>query len=93
MRLHAIIALAVLVMCASAAHSQIPPLMNYQGVLTDAGGASAVPDGLYDITFRLYPGEFAASPIWEETKPVLVTKGIFNTILGETAPLEMPFES
>ena len=87
------IIVAMLILCAGAALAQIPPLMNYQGVLTDAGGASAVPDGLYNITFRLYPGEFAASPIWEETKPVLVTKGIFNTILGETAPLEMPFES
>ncbi len=92
MKLRAIMAVAALILCAGAVLSQIPPLMNYQGVLTDAGG-SVLPDGSYDITFRLYPEELAESPIWEETKPVLVSKGIFNTILGETVPLEMPFES
>lgn len=92
MRLHAVTIATVLVICVGSALPQIPPLMNYQGVLTDAGGA-AVPDGLYEITFRLYPDESAESAIWEESKPVLVTKGIFNVILGETVPLEMPFES
>jgi hypothetical protein len=91
MRFQAIIIASVITLYVGTAFAQIPPLMNYQGVLTDAGGA-ALPDGAYDITFRLYPEEFAESPIWEESKPVPVIKGIFNVILGETIPLEMPFE-
>jgi hypothetical protein len=92
MRMYTIIVFAALALCAGPATAQVPPLMNYQGVLTDGGGA-AVPDGTYDITFRLYPDETTESAIWEESKPVSMIKGIFNVILGETVPLEMPFES
>ncbi len=92
MRRHAVIAVIVLVLSVGLAGAQVPPLMNYQGVLTDAGGA-AMPDGTYEIIFRLYPDEYTESPIWEELKPVSVTKGIFNVILGETVPLEMPFDT
>lgn len=92
MRPCAVIATFVLVLFAGAAFPQIPPHMNYQGVLTDADGA-AVPDGNYDIVFRIYYDEAGGDPIWEEPKTVSVTRGIFNAVLGQTVPLEMPFET
>ncbi|UCF05898.1 MAG: hypothetical protein JSV33_02350, partial [bacterium] len=65
-------------------------VLNYQGVLTDAGG-TAVPDGSYQITFRLYNVLSGGSDIWEETHAnVQVTKGIFNVMLGSVMALNLP---
>ncbi len=81
--------LAVLCL-AAAATADIPRTLNYQGILTDAGGG-AVPDGSYSVTFRLYSVFSGGAALWEETQPVSVTKGIFNVILGSVMPLELPF--
>lgn len=81
--------LAVLCL-ASAADADIPRTLNYQGVLTDAGGG-AVPDGSYSVTFRLYSVSSGGTSLWEETQPVNVEKGIFNVILGSVVTLELPF--
>ena len=80
-----------LVSClAAGVHAEVPGLLNYQGVLTDAGG-SAVPDGTYEITFRLYNVLSGGTPLWEETQPaVQVTKGIFDVMLGSVMKLELP---
>lgn len=82
-------ALASLCLAAAAA-ADIPRTLDYQGVLTDAGG-DAVPDGSYSVTFRLYSVSSGGTSLWEETQPVSVTKGIFNVILGSVVTLELPF--
>jgi hypothetical protein len=75
-----------------AANGIIPRTINYQGVLTDAGGL-AVPDGTYSMTFRLYDVLSGGSPLWEETQgSITVTKGIFNVTLGSVALLDLPFD-
>ncbi len=89
MRLHAVIVVAVLVLFAGTAFSQIPPFINYQGVLTGEGG-EAMPDGAYGMHFRLYDGPEAETPIWEMAQPIDVVKGIFSVNLG---PLELPFDT
>ncbi|HUV36392.1 MAG TPA: hypothetical protein VMX58_05585, partial [Patescibacteria group bacterium] len=62
-------------------NAAIPDVINYQGVLTNAG-AAAVPDGPYEITFRIYSVASGGSPLWEETQAnVQVTKGIFDVML------------
>lgn len=77
---------------AFAAHGTIPQAINYQGILTDAGG-TAVPDGTYQLTFRLYDAPTGGSPLWEETQgSVTVTKGIFNVSLGSVTPFNLPFD-
>lgn len=82
----------VLTFFAVAANGIIPRAINYQGVLTDAGGL-AVPDGTYSMTFRLYDVPSGGSPLWEETQgSVTVTKGIFNVTLGAVALLNLPFD-
>jgi hypothetical protein len=69
------------------AAAEMPQLLSYQGVLTDAGG-QAVADGSYSVTFRLYTAPSGGSPVWEETSPaVQVSKGVFNATLGTTVGL------
>jgi len=82
----------ILVICCAvpvAVAAQPPLTLNYQGVLTDAGG-TAVPDGIYSVTFRLY--NFDGAEIWSETRAVEVIKGIFNIVLGTSVPLDLPFD-
>ncbi|HUV36501.1 MAG TPA: hypothetical protein VMX58_06145 [Patescibacteria group bacterium] len=77
---------------APAANGIIPQALNYQGVLTGAGGA-AVPDGTHSLTFRLYDVPSGGAPLWEETQgSVTVTKGIFNVALGSVTSLDLPFD-
>lgn len=82
----------VLVLSAGAAVAQVPLLMNYQGVLTDAEG-SAVPEGSYSVSFSLYQVDEGGSAIWTETQSVEVNKGIFSVMLGAVNPLDLPFDT
>ncbi len=87
-------ALVLLFVCflAAAATAQLPRIINYQGILTDAGGA-AVGDGTYSVTFRLYAEAEGGTEIWTESQPVTVSKGIFSVNLGAVTPLDLPFEA
>ncbi|MCB9216837.1 MAG: hypothetical protein H6616_13250 [Ignavibacteria bacterium] len=71
--------------------SQIPQLLNYQGVLSDAL-RTAVPDADYKLTFRIYSAETGGAALWEETNTVSTIDGIFETLLGLSAPLTLPFD-
>ena len=53
----------------------------FQGVLTTSGGV-VVPDGNYQLTFRLYPTASGGSAIWNETQTVSVSNGSFSVLLG-----------
>ncbi len=72
-------------------NAQVPQTLHYQGVLTDAEG-TAVTDGSYSITFRIYDSFATISPIWEETQAVNVSKGIFSVTLGTSEDLDLPFD-
>jgi|GEM_PF-1583590 len=63
--------------------------INYQGYLTDA---SAQPlDGAFDMTFRLFDDLAAGTQVWgdEVHAGVVVSHGLFQAVLGETAPLDL----
>ena len=64
----------------------IPETINYQGVLKDASGG-IVPDGNYNITFKLYDAESGGSVLWSETKIIAIADGILNTKLGSDTPI------
>lgn len=83
--------LAILLAAAIPASAQIPRLMNYQGVLTDDVGV-VVSDGSYSMTFRIYDVPSGGAPLWEETFDVIVSKGIFNAVLGYTTPVALAFD-
>ena len=64
----------------------IPETANYQGVLKDASG-NIVPDGNYNITFKLYDSVVGGTVLWTEAKVVNIVGGIVNTQLGSVVPL------
>jgi hypothetical protein len=72
------------------AYSQMPKTISYQGVLTDTSN-NPVPDGNYNLTFKLYDVTTGGTALWSEGQLVSVNKGIFSVILGSVAPLNLPF--
>jgi hypothetical protein len=71
--------------------AQIPRTLSYQGVLTDAAG-QLVPDGNYNLTFRLYDPPESGTAIWTEAQLVPVVRGVFNVILGSVVTITAPFD-
>jgi trimeric autotransporter adhesin len=64
----------------------IPETVNYQGILKDALG-NIVPDGNYNITFKLYDSVVGGTVLWTEVKVVNIIGGIINTQLGSVVLL------
>ena len=64
----------------------IPQMLSYQGKLTDTLGQS-VPNGNYQLTFKLYKGASGGSAIWTEAQTVLVSGGLFSALLGSVVPI------
>ncbi len=67
--------------------------MNFQGRLTDSSGV-IMPNGLYNMQFRLFTVASGGSAVWTETREnngtdyrVQVTNGLFSTKLGQSNPL------
>jgi hypothetical protein len=86
-----LLALALASFLAVPAAAEVPSMLSYQGVLTDASG-SAVPDGIYSITFSIYDDPLGDPVPWSETRNVQVYKGIFSVVLGEINPITIPFD-
>ena len=83
----------MLMLITLALHSQsIPETINFQGVLKDASG-NVVPDGNYDLTFKIYDAATAGTQLWSETKSVGVSGGVFSTQLGSVTPINLPFDA
>jgi hypothetical protein len=89
MRFRILLAL-LLTLTAVPAFAQVPPTMSYQGVLTDGAG-NLVPDGFYDLTFRIYTVPTAGSAAYTEAHTgvnhVQVAHGGFSVLLGSITPL------
>ena len=58
----------------------VPPLINFQGYLTDTDGNPL--DGDYSIKFSIYNVSTGGSERWNETQVVNVTDGIYSVQLG-----------
>ncbi|UCB52185.1 MAG: hypothetical protein JSV10_09395 [Candidatus Zixiibacteriota bacterium] len=77
--------ICVLLLSSSAFPTDIPKLINYQGMLTDDSGGPLT--GSYNMTFRIYNAPSGGSLRWQETHTgVSVTNGLFNVILGSVNP-------
>jgi len=66
----------------------VPRLINYQGVVTDAGGA--VISGTHTLTFGIYqePEDITGGALWTEVHTgVVLEDGLFNVILGSITTL------
>lgn len=72
---------------AGSAIADVPPMMSYQGKLTDATG-TPVPDGTYCIEFKIYDSASGGSSCWtEQHSNVPVFNGLFSVILGSFNPI------
>jgi len=71
---------------------QVPQTINYQGVLTQPSG-DPVPNGNYNLTFRLYDAAVAGTELWIEVQIIPVENGIFNVILGDVTPFALDFDA
>ena len=67
----------------SAGYSEIPQMIGYQGMVTDAAG-DPVADGDYSMRFRLYNAATGGTELWDSgVQTVGLNNGIFNVLLGE----------
>ncbi len=82
-RLLLIVLLASVAAGVSRSDTAAPPLVNYQGLLTDENGG-AIPDGMKKLEFNLYDAPLAGNRVWgpQVFDSVPVMGGRFNVILG-----------
>jgi hypothetical protein len=81
---------ALLLLLGSATYSQIPRIINYQGLLLGTN-QQPVPDGNYDLTLSLYdePGNL----LWTEAHTsVMIKSGLFQVLIGSITQLDLPFD-
>ena len=71
----------------------IPPLINYQGVLTTPAGAN-VPDASYPVVFSIYAVPTGGTALWSESWPAVQTfSGNFSVMMGAITPIASTFFS
>ena len=88
MKHHFLVLFLLLIACATVC-AQIPHTLNYQGTLTT--GTTPVPDGNYNVTFRLYTASSGGSAAWTEAQLVATRNGVFSAILGKIVALPAAF--
>ena len=71
------------------AASNMPKKINIQGKLTDSSGN--VLTGSYTFVFSLYDAYTAGSPLWTENQSISVSRGIYDTALGNVNDLNLTF--
>ncbi len=92
MRNRIALSLAVLMLLAPAtALAAQPRTISYQGILNDSGG-HPVPNGNYNLTFKIYNVSAGGAALWSEANTVTTELGVFSVILGHTTPLTLPFD-
>lgn len=69
--------------------AQIPKTISYQGIISESG---AKVNGEKTITFKLYDTESGGTALWDNYKILNVQNGVFEVVLGEDKPLDLPFD-
>ncbi|MFQ6008616.1 MAG: hypothetical protein ACE5K8_06645 [Candidatus Zixiibacteriota bacterium] len=80
------LALLCLAVISTAIGASVPGMINVQGKLTDQSG-QPVPDAIYGITFSIYDVSSGGSALWQETRMVDVTDGLFSILLGQSVAI------
>jgi len=80
------LALLCLAMVSVTIAADVPQLINVQGKLTDAGG-DPVADGAYSVVFSIYDVVTGGTALWQETRTVTVSGGLFSISLGESTTI------
>jgi len=63
--------------------------LQYQGQLLDPFTGAPVANGSYQMVFRMYNVASGGQPFWTESKLVVVTDGLFSTMLGDVTPFSL----
>lgn len=72
---------ALVAVLTTLAFAAVPPMINYQGKLTDASGAPV--NDTIEIVFSIYADTGGTNLLWTETQgAIVVEKGVFNVLLG-----------
>jgi len=79
--------IAALLLFVMSAHAQVPPLINYQGQLTDASGNPA--NGAFTMVFNIFGAATGGTAVYTETQSVTVSNGVFNVLLGSVTPIPL----
>ena len=66
-------------------YAQVPQMINYQGLLSDASGTAL--NGSYSIEFKIYDSPTGGTVLWSETQTVIVVDGLFDVLLGSVTPI------
>jgi hypothetical protein len=85
-------AVAMIAGLTGAALAQAPRTMSYQGLLKEVGG-TVVPDGTYNVTFRIYGLPTGGEALWTEPQAVQLRDGVFSAVLGTVNVLDLPFDT
>ncbi len=86
-----LLAIAAFLVLVTSAGAQVPQTLHYQGVLTDING-TAVGDGDYNVSFRIYNVPSGGTALWSENVLVPVSKGIMSVVLGQINPIDLLFD-
>lgn len=74
----------VVILLASIITAEVPPMMNYQGQLTDPGTGLPVPDDNYALAFVIYDATTNGNNLYQESHPVVaVVNGYFTVTIGQ----------
>src|SRR3989338_9364671 len=88
----AIISIIFSILSLSLSIAAIPSVINYQGKLTDPNGNPLT--GSYNFVFKIYDVSTGGTALWSETQNnVVVTNGIFTTMLGSSTAINLAFNS
>jgi len=79
-------AAAMLLASVAITHSQVPQLINYQGVLTDPATGNPL-SGNFSMVFSIYSVSTGGTALYTETQTVAVSSGTFNVLLGSVTPI------
>jgi hypothetical protein len=81
----------IVLICSQMIQAQIPQKISYQGVLKLVSDV-IVPDGEYNLTFKIYDVPEGGDSLWVETQFVSVKNGILDAILGSVNPINLAFD-
>jgi microcystin-dependent protein len=90
MRVRTTVLLLVGALLCSTAYAQVPPRINYQGVLTNSSGTPI--NATVSMVLKLYNVSSGGTALYSETQTVTVTNGVFNLLIGSVTPLTLPFD-
>lgn len=83
--------LCIAAICSTALSTSVPPLINYQGMLTDSEGNPL--SGYYMLTIAIYDDTTGGGTLlWIDSLYTLVNQGLFNVALGSQEALNLPFD-